>query len=908
MAPKVENQSMAVVAYDDRSYSLDGNRIWLVSGAIHYYRVPEALWSDRLLKAKRCGLNCVSTHVAWNFHELREGQWDFAGDQDIAKFVKLAGEMGLYVILKPGPYVGGELDGGGLPGWLGTKSGMAYRANNASFIHYFDKYFRHVLARLADLQVTRGGNIVLIQNECEYTLTTMPDRQSYLDFISQLFRRSGFEIPIITSNLLTELPVAGAVECASGWNHIVHRLKQLRGRQPKAPLMASPFWCGEPDCWGQPHAKRDDLQAARTALEILGCGGQIDYTMWHGGTNFGFWGGRSSRAESWYVTTSYDCDAPLAEGGGLTRKYYLTRLVNMLAGSMGSYFASCQADAPGVSIHDATQAFNLSGPMGRWAIISSGGRSDIPAVRVSTPSGAEFSVSLAPLGAVAIPVDLALTPTSRLDWANLMPLGFFGGKVMVFHGEPGWEAQVSVNGSVVRQTVPEGDATKTVQVGELTLIFINSDLAMRTWLVSGSLVFGPEFVGGTVEEISDRSGAKQFHVLPLDSEAPAAPAGGNAPAARKAKPHKPAAPKLGPWKRAGVCAEPTDKELQWQRIDRPQDVDKLGAHQGYAWYQIAINQDKPARKELFLPDCEDRAALYLNGAPLGVWGRGPGATRELMSASLHRGPNVITVLADNLGRFCDEPNLGQPRGLFGHVYGAASLPLDILKRKPFEGFNRRMIPRTLVHLTAELEASPVWSIEIPVSLPRVAPIHLSFADVPHHVAVLCNDRQAKFFPRSWTGTNFGDLKLGNELKKGRNLIKLLVWGAAAPDLLKKFRLHLLEENLTEGGAWSFRRWTTPEPGGRVVGKDMPAWYVSHFKYSPWDEPLFLHIIGAKKGQVFLNGNNVGRFWTVGPQEDYYLPSCWLKEENELMLFEEQGLIPAGSALDFRRLGPYHKEA
>jgi hypothetical protein len=176
------------------------------------------------------------------------------------------------------------------------------------------------------------------------------------------------------------------------------------------------------------------------------------------------------------------------------------------------------------------------------------------------------------------------------------------------------------------------------------------------------------------------------------------------------------------------------------------------------------------------------------------------------------------------------------------------------------------------------------------------------------VAVLCNDRQAKFFARSWTGASFGDLTLGAELRKGKNLLKLLFWGEPAADVMRSFRLHLLAENVTAGASWSFRRWSLPEPGGRVVGKGFPAWYVSHFKCAALEEPLFLHVIGAKKGQIFLNGHNAGRFWTVGPQEHYYLPSCWLKEENELTLFEEQGLIPAGSSLEFRRLGPYRKDS
>ena len=99
-----------IVTYDDRSLLLDGSRIWLVSGEMHYFRTPQALWRDRLLKAKRCGLNCISTYVAWNFHESREGQWDLSGDHDVAAFVKLAGEMGLYVILRPGPISAADVE------------------------------------------------------------------------------------------------------------------------------------------------------------------------------------------------------------------------------------------------------------------------------------------------------------------------------------------------------------------------------------------------------------------------------------------------------------------------------------------------------------------------------------------------------------------------------------------------------------------------------------------------------------------------------------------------------------------------------------------------------------------------------------------------------------------------------
>ena len=235
---------MATISYDDRSYLIDGKRIWLTSGSIHYFRVPHELWRDRLIKAKRAGLNCIQTYVAWNFHEQQEGKWNFDGDYDLREFILQAGELGLYVILRPGPYICAEWEAGGLPAWLVVKKGVALRTANATYMHYFDKYLKKVLSRLSDLQITRGGNIILIQNENEYTYTTMPDRINYLGFINQLIRRAGFDIPIITCNYLTEPRVPDTIECCNGYEDVIPFLKRLRTAQPDAPMLATEFWPG----------------------------------------------------------------------------------------------------------------------------------------------------------------------------------------------------------------------------------------------------------------------------------------------------------------------------------------------------------------------------------------------------------------------------------------------------------------------------------------------------------------------------------------------------------------------------------------------------------------------------------------------------------------------------------------
>lgn len=889
---------MAKVAYDDRSFIVDDKRIWLVSGEIHYFRVPAALWRDRLLKAKRAGLNCVSTYVAWNLHEMKEGEWDFHGDKDIAAFIRMAGELGLYVILRPGPYICGEWDFGGLPAWLTTKTGISYRTSNAAYTHYYDKYFRQLLARLAEQQVTRGGNIILIQNENEYGVTTMPDRLSYLEFISQLFRRSGFDIPIITCNDLTQPILQDSIECVNAGENAVGQLKRLRTSQNTTPLMMTEFWSGWFDKWGDEHQYHTPKAVARRALEAMGCGGQINYYMFHGGTNFGFWGSHLADADDAYQTTSYDFDAPIAEGGGLTEKYYLTRLVNMLASSMGRFIAPCDMGTPGVGIKGSSDVLNISGPAGGWAVVTNNGADEIDSVTITLPTGKELDVSLETLGATAVPVGISLSAVSKLNYSNLMPLGLFNGHVLVLHGPAGWQGQICINGREVCHEVPEGDEPLLVEHEGVLLAIINSELAMRTWLVNGnSLVFGPQFVGEDLEHAVHAKGAKQFAILGNDGKL----------AHKKIKSsasRKPTPPRLGTFKRLCVCREPVDKKLQWHKLDRPRDVDRLGIHHGYVWYRLEINSDRAKKRYLFLPECEDRASVYVNGSFAGVWGRGDGAARSPLGVNLKRGVNVITMLVDNLGRRNAGYRLGEMKGLFGHVWDAKLLRTLKFKLKEADGFSKRIVPRQFAHIIARLESQPVWTATLDVSLKKVTPIHLSFNSLPHSVVVLCNDRVAGFFPHVNGGNNYGDVTLGAELKKGKNTIKLMLWGDVSAKSLENIKLHLLEECLSDKAKWGYRPWVIPRGEGHVVGKDQPAWYLSKFKYNAPSEPLFIRVLGAKKGQLFLNGHNIGRFWNIGPQEYYYLPECWLKEQNELLIFEEHGSTPSRSQLVFFPAGPY----
>jgi hypothetical protein len=890
---------MAEITYDDGSYLIDGKRVWLVSGSIHYFRIPNELWRDRLLKAKRAGLNCITTYVPWNFHEPVEGEWDFQGDRDVAGFVRLAGELGLYVILRPGPYICSEWDFGGLPGWLTAKGGMSVRTNNAAYMHYFDKYFAQLLPRLADQQVTRNGPILLIQNENEYLFGDTPGGREYIAFISQLIRRAGFDIPIISCNMFQGPRVEGLIENVNTWNAAVDLTKQAHFKQPSAPLIVTEFWDGWFDYWGSPeHQTRDGWEVARRAMEILGCGAMFNYYMFHGGTNFDFWGCRLRENASSFQTTSYDYDAPIAEGGALTEKYYATRLVNMLAQHMAPYFASSYVEEPGLTVYDQTQVHNLAGTLGRWAIVTNNGRSEIQTVEVSLPDGeVNLTIPLGPIGAAAVPIDIELTPTATLDYAGLTPLGLFWGKVLVLHGPVGFTAPVSVNGQVAQVTIPDRAEPLVVDVEGLTVAVLNTAAAQRTWFVDDQLVIGPSYVGATADEVTLDEGQTAYVILGSDGVM-----GRKRP--KVVETPVVVAPKLAPWKKIAVCTEPMDDELMWTKIDRPRTVDQLGYHYGYVWYRTEIHCKSPARKSLFFPDCADRATVFVNGRRIGVWGRLDGAKRTPMNVNLKSGTNVITVLVDNLGRFGISARLGELKGLYGHIFDAKAIKPGRLKFSQGEKFSKRFVPTSVAHFAPVPLEGPMTFAELEVPLRKVTPLRLEFDNVPHDVAIVCNDKMAGLFPA--IGDNsFGGVTLHSELKVGKNIIRVVLWGDADSKALSNMTLYQFNDNLTVDSAWAHRGWEAPpvDPK-RATGKDLPGWFRSSFPRPANDQPLFVRLTGASKGQLMLNGRNVGRFWHLGPQEWYYLPECWLEDENELLLFTEDGAGPTGGELAFRPNGPF----
>lgn len=311
-------------------FLLDGQPIRLISGAIHYFRVVPEYWQDRLQKLKACGFNTVETYVAWNFHEPEEGEFRFDGMADIVKFIEIAGELGLHVIVRPSPYICAEWEFGGLPAWLLADRNMRLRCYHEPFLEKVDAYFDVLLPKLLPLLCTNGGPIIAMQVENEYG--SYGNDLRYLQYLQDGMVKRGIDVPLFTSDgpedwMLQGGMIPGTLETVNFGSRAEEAFAKLQEYQSDKPLMCMEFWNGWFDHWRKEHHTRDAQDVANEVDRLLAADGSINFYMFHGGTNFGFYNGANFDTEYEPTVTSYDYDCLLDESGVPTEKFYAVRNV-----------------------------------------------------------------------------------------------------------------------------------------------------------------------------------------------------------------------------------------------------------------------------------------------------------------------------------------------------------------------------------------------------------------------------------------------------------------------------------------------------------------------------------------------------------------------------------------------------
>lgn len=312
----------------DGRFFYNGSEMRIISGSIHYFRVVPEYWRDRLEKLKACGFNTVETYVPWNLHEPQPDIYNFDGMADIEGFIKLAQELGLLVIVRPSPFICAEWDFGGLPSWLLKDRNMRLRCGYKPFLDRVDKYYDILLKIMKPLLCTNGGPIIAMQIENEYG--SYGNDKEYLQYIEKGLIKRGVDVLLFTSDGASDLMLRGGtlpniLKTANFGSKADEAFKKLREYEKNGPLMCTEFWIGWFDQWGNEHHTREAKDVAEVFEEILKAGSSVNFYMFHGGTNFGFYNGANYFDKYDATVTSYDYGSLLSEDGEPTDKYYLVK-------------------------------------------------------------------------------------------------------------------------------------------------------------------------------------------------------------------------------------------------------------------------------------------------------------------------------------------------------------------------------------------------------------------------------------------------------------------------------------------------------------------------------------------------------------------------------------------------------
>ncbi len=313
--------------FEGGEFVLNGKPFRIMAGEMHFQRIPREYWADRLIKLRAAGLNTVCTYVFWNALEPEPGRWDLSGANDLAAFIRTAERAGLWVVLRPGPYACAEWDFGGLPAWLLRTPDIKVRCSDARYLAACETYIRKIAAEVRDLQITRGGPLLMVQIENEYG--SYGNDRAYLAALKKMWEEAGCEVPFYTADGATPFMLeAGTVAGAAiglDPGSSAKDFEEAARLGANVPVFCSELYPGWLTHWGEPWARVKTESVLADLAWLLANGKSFNLYMFHGGTNFGFTAGANFGDRYQPDVTSYDYDAPLDEAGRPRPKYFAIR-------------------------------------------------------------------------------------------------------------------------------------------------------------------------------------------------------------------------------------------------------------------------------------------------------------------------------------------------------------------------------------------------------------------------------------------------------------------------------------------------------------------------------------------------------------------------------------------------------
>lgn len=910
---------MASVSFDSRTLMIDGKRIWIVSGSIHFQRIMPSEWADRIRAAKHAGLNCIEVPIFWSQIESRPGSYDFKDNNDIRTFVELIHEAGMYCVLRVGPYIGEGWDLGGLPAWLLNMPELELRKPNQPFLEAVGKYFNALAKQLKDLQAstTKGAPIIMVQNENKWFCGDAEAAKGYLGELGRYLREAGFTVPKINANNLWE-GVEGDIDAWSGAGDMFGTMRQLKAVCPDQPQIVIDYGPRARPMFGHDKPEpMDGLALQRQLAEIMCAGGQYNLGAFCAGVTSGFFAGSNERGDFAPFTPLSECNAIIDEHGRFSAEGLPVRRLNMFASNFSRVLAHTEHEDPPIVIDPASDESTIAGhavthmrgTQGSVVFIFSPPKSKPGTVNLLLSDGAKLPVRLGHQRVHWCLLDVHLSSSHILDHTSLNAMAHAGNTLVLF-GPANSIGEVSINGTPLEVEVPKARKPLVVEHEGMTIVVMSDEMADETYVHGKDIFVGVGGLNAQGEPLPSDNGKTHTHIdesgnaKTVTTKAPEGYTGTKLPKVN-----------LGNWE----CAIPEEHisgdSPRFAQIPGPADLSELGTPYGYGWYRVELKNSATKKLKVSAPEMKDRVAMYLDAELQGVLGSGPGGEKEI-ALSTKKGNQHLVMLADNMGRTHAGTDMTQRKGMYGHVIerklfkaGKSTIeqgnPIDMLAfRSPIFGLRPgdTTLPDRITWSFKHLKKSSIF-LELPA--------------FPARAMIVLNDESfAIVAPERATTITFDD----EATKRGNNVIQIAFEDNALTESDESFveKMHKLIDAegvfleaanpITDKCAWSFAKWEPPSEidfdsvtKAKLKNTDKPSWWKTSFDSPDSLAALDLDCSGLSKGQVYLNGHALGRYFMsdpkgkdVAPGLALTIPSALLKEgtPNELLIFDEHGFAPS----------------
>jgi beta-galactosidase len=920
------------IHFDGRGFIINGKRTFICSGSFHYARVPEKLWRNRLLKMKRAGFNTVQTYVFWNFQEPKKNVFNWKGRADLSHFLDLVHQMGMYALVRCGPYDCAEWDSGGYPVWLEFIPHLVVRHNDPPFMRQVTKFWHQLLPIVAAHQINRGGPVILVQLENEDSAgwgTDMPT--AYYRHLLRIAREEGIVVPTFFSGMHHSFDPAGR----RPWND-ANRI---------SPWYTTEFWSSP--TWYQGYGAMtptQQMQVNRGIWKIIAFGGAgYNFYMLVGSTNFGMWNDNE-------LAAGYDYSAAIGQAGDLRPIYFQMKRANYFARSFQDILSnSVNADRAYADFASGVRVLARKGPAGTVVFLDNAGASvaratlhhglrlklqprEILPIVLNSQLGHGFGITEAANRILGIESSGPVT--------TLVVYGHSGASVhMLFHadGRPILHGSLQMAGSkkglfTLSSTArfSKHPTVSTAKLGAyvLRVIVESTGDADRTWFVhspAGPLVVeGPAYAGKVT---GTPTSMHMYCSAPIHAGATSAMAWG-----QKSAPihfqmlafmtRRPDAPALSSWQYRTLTApaEITFNDSHWltTRTPRPMGYDGRTTT-AWCWYRANVDAPHGGHYQITLSHYADAARAFINGKPAAM-------SFNTIRAHLHAGRNILAIFTAEYGRskvynYYGKINTVLAKGLWGPVYltNGVSTPITRWRVIPMGNsltadehqiehhgvkFSRGTGVKTGTDYFRGRAGYAAYSATL--TAPGNVPPTLQFSDVDDNGWIFINGHLAGSH-RGW-GERFS-IHTGRFWKPGsKNRIVVLVQNIAGAGGVMgtaelntaSFRRPVIGWRMRGGirSADGRKPWQSISKMGTVP---LPRLYRAEFNWQAGGEVGWHMVLRAEwgnldRGHIYVNGHDLGLYpdRNVPEAGGLYIPSVWLHSGvNQIEMFDVDGRSPQG---------------